>query len=421
MTVQTNPAHAPSDRSVRSPAVTAVVSQWIRRLLCAAVVCTSSLRPAAADPILEAPDRILPGDSLAADLDREAIRGPLDGLIVVPRRSSAVKDPRDRAEFSSSVHVYLSDNGALVRRFIVHAPDRDGAPLARRCGRMLAWLWTAAHARFGSTARGLFGAPVHAWMTRSGEAGGEQFRNNLYFYRLFEPRTGLEWAREIAHEYGHYLLPAPSGYTDPESWANGVLGERLFLKWILDDLQAGVTSADALPFATRAELEEYRSRQIAPLLARMRVDGPDAASLAKTDRDAFDNYTALLLYADDTYGGRILTDLLDYLPPSGKRALRGDDFLRALMLRLDACETIELRLPPGEASLVYVPRGSFHVTAAGGSLVFGKGLTASRDESGWRLTAAAAGWRLVRASAGAGPIVVRLARLGSSGAGSVGP
>ena len=41
-----------------------------------------------------------------------------------------------------------------------------------------------------------------------------------------------EACRELAHEYGHAVLPAIGGFKSPEDWANGYLGERLFLRWL---------------------------------------------------------------------------------------------------------------------------------------------------------------------------------------------
>lgn len=409
----------PTRRSARAtrPRASSLFFHGIRRLVSIAVVYTLSCWPVLAAPSGEAPDRILPGEAIAADIEREPIHGQLEGLLAIPSRTTPAKDPRNGAEFAASVHVYLSENGTMVRRFVVHAPDRDALPIARRCGRMLAWLYAAARSRVGAAARGLRGAPVHVWMTRSGEAGGEQIRNNLYFYGLFDDRTGLEWVREIAHEYGHYLLPGASGYSQPESWANGVLGERLFIKWILEDLQAGTAGSDALPFGTRAELEEYRARQIAPLLARMQVDGPDSASLAATDRTAFDNFTALLLYADDTYGSRILMDMLDYLPPNGNRALHGDDFLNALMLCLDHADTLEVRLAADEASRVYLPKGSFHVSSPT-PLLFGKDLPVSATADGWQVRVPGPAWRTLRTAPAAGFVRTHWERSPSTGAGA---
>ncbi len=385
-------------------------SQSIRRSACVAALFFSSLLGATAAGTGEMPERILPGDALAIEADREPIRGATPGLVVVPRKQDPAKDPRDGAEFAASAHVYLSENGTMVRRFIIHGPDRDALPIAKRCGRMLACLWSTANARLGRTARGLRGPAVHVWLTRSGDPGGEQVRNSLYFYNVFATRSGLEWAREIAHEYGHYLFPSPSGYAQPESWASGVLGERMFLKWLIEDARTPAPDADPLPFGAAADLDEYRTKQIAPLLARVRAGGPDMASLPAADRDAFDNFTALLLYADDTYGSRVLTDLLDYLPAGGKRPTRGDDYASALALFLDAADTFQTRLAAGDASRVYVPAGSFHVTASAGTVAFGSGLDAKKVSGGWTVRAPAAAWRAIQVPAGPGDVLLKWER-----------
>src|SRR5206468_11771889 len=115
----------------------------------------------------------------------------------------------------------------------------EDEPLARRVGGVLARLhWLAVEYL------GLVPDPADAiarttnvWLTREGRPGGEEFKRNVYLYAVGEDRAPAEWVREVAHEYSHVVLPAFGPFASPERWANGYLGVRLFLKWLIDNEQ----------------------------------------------------------------------------------------------------------------------------------------------------------------------------------------
>lgn len=363
----------------------------------------------------EFPERLRPAQIASLPAERESVQGASEAFLLMPREEAARirRDPRDRAAYRAVCYAYVADGGMLVRRFAVHVPDREALPFARRAARFLALLWGAANRRFGTLASGLRKTTVEVWMTRSGEAGGEQFRNHLYLYDLLSERTGIEWARELAHEYGHYLLPGASGYTEPENWANGMLGERLFLKWLADDIAAGRLEAAEVPFVRPSDLEDYRAKQVTPLLSRMRTNGPDTALLAKTDRHAMDAFTGLLLYADELYGSAVLFNLLDYLPQGP--AARGPDFLHALQQWADGAETLTLTLPSSGEGMVYLPRGTFRVRAVGPSpktLAIARGATVVREGGGWTARVPTSGWRNAASIGSQGPPILRWERMG---------
>ncbi len=56
---------------------------------------------------------------------------------------------------------------------------------------------------------------------------------DIVFFKMTEPRSEAEWVRELAHEYGHVVLPPFNGFTPPlEPYGNGILGETLNMIWI---------------------------------------------------------------------------------------------------------------------------------------------------------------------------------------------
>jgi hypothetical protein len=278
-------------------------------------------------------------------------------------------DPKFGVTYRAAYAVEVEENGVLVRRFTIHVPDSTALPEAQRAGRFLGQLWRAANRRLGTLASGLRRTTVDVWMTRTGDAGGEQFRTNLYIYDITSERTGIEWARELAHEYGHYLLPGATNYTSPESWSNGILGERLLLRWLRDDLTSGALAADELPYVRAAELDDFCAKQVTPLIDRIKNNGSDPAALERQDRKGMDAFTSVMLFADEVYGPRSLFDMLDYLPAGRAASARGADFLAAFTGYVSNRDSGTLHADPGRAMRVYLPAGTLLLNADKGSRV----------------------------------------------------
>jgi hypothetical protein len=360
----------------------------------------------------DVPELLLPDEAAKVRGARETVHGSTEALLVVPSDALPARDPRGTASFAAACHVYLLENGVYIRRFIVHAPDAEGAPFARRVGRFMAVAWRAASRRLGTQCGRLRQKPVEVWLTRSGEPGGEQLRNHIYLYDFLHERSGIEWARELTHEWGHYLLPGASGYTEPENWGNGLLGERLFLKWLHDDLRAGRMKPGELPFVTEADLADYRAKQVTPLLERMAGPGLPVQELRRKDRRGMDNFTALLLHADETYGPRVLMDLLDYLPPSAAAGATGEDFLNALTLHL--ANAAEFRVRAAPVSAAYLPRGAFRVSAEGmppgAVLKVTPRVEVRANGDGWLVKVATPGWATVALEGGPADPTLRWTR-----------
>src|SRR5205807_841719 len=63
--------------------------------------------------------------------------------------------------------------------------------------------------------------------------------NTIYIYDLASFKDPVEMAREVAHEYGHAVLPPVGGFGEPEDWGNGDAGERVFMRWLSEEMPAG--------------------------------------------------------------------------------------------------------------------------------------------------------------------------------------
>ncbi len=330
------------------------------------------------------PAHLVPAEVAHLSAAKETVGGLFPGLLAVPPGEQQDADSKYSQPFHAACYAYIAErvgsDGAptgYALRFIVHAPDAESLPLAKRVARMLLLLFGENRARLAFD-HPISASIVQVWLTRQGgqgnaaDAGGEQIKNDIYLYSIYTERRPVEWAREVAHEYGHFALPGVSGYTSPEEWANGVLGERLFLYWLREDLRAGKLHPDDVPFVTADQLDEYIVRQDIPLLRRITHDGVDERQLARRDAAGMDYYTGFALYLDTVYGSRALLDALAYTSPSqGGIFVRATDFLHGALASLSGATDITITLPiltpgkPLDTFFVYLPRGEFTVRADG--------------------------------------------------------
>ncbi len=330
------------------------------------------------------PAQLLPSEVGTQEGDKETVSAPTAGLLLIPHGAQADSDEKYHVRYHAACYVYVGDaagsSAALppiryLRRFAVHAAETDALPLVKRTARMLLLLYGLNRDRLHYDHA--FHQTVDVWLSgqtaagNSPDVGGEQFKNQIYIYNIFSERKPIEWAREIAHEYGHYALPGISGFTSPEEWANGVLGERLFLKWVDDDTKAGRIKADDLPFVKPDDVTEYVTKQVTPLVRRIARDGITDAQLARQDTGAMDLYTGLALYLDTVNGTDALLNAMSYTQPKTAGTFaHSDDFLRGAQSSLqgatDIMYTAPLAAHDGRADFwVYLPRGEYTVNVEG--------------------------------------------------------
>jgi hypothetical protein len=368
-------------------------------LLCASLA-------AAADRDL--PERLTLNELESVKISRERVSLPVETHLLVPHGTDGeTVEPRSGTKFRAACYAYLKENGMLVRRFAVHAPDREGLPLARTTARFMSLLWAVIERRFGTLSVRLRARPVDVWLTRTGQPGGEQIGYSIYIYDVQAERIPIEWARELAHEYGHYVLPGSSGYSDPEDWSNGLLGERLFLRWLRDDIVDRVVEQKQVPFVKLADLTDYCEKQPEPLIDRMRSRGPDLALLKRRDAAGMDEFSALLLFSDATYGSRSLLDMLDYLPFRAASGTKPETFLSALTSLIYSSARFETNVPVNNPMRLLLPKGRYRLTSNGklSGITLDRGSVSPAGTDTWTINVAVAGWRKFTA---AGSQAVRL-------------
>lgn len=218
---------------------------------------------------------------------------------------------------------------------------------------------------------------VDVYLSEGGRAGAEQAFvidpesrgpdgrpmrvNSVHVYDIDTfTKNALEMCREIAHEYGHATLPPIGIYSDPEDWANGDLGERLYLQWLRREMDlSGFNEADTLG-ATAADLDRYIAANVTPLVAKVGTYGPDYAALAKADREGYDAYLGLALYAEQILPAPAFARSL--VLTGSQSAV---DYVRAIESAVEERPETPIRIPAGfRGQAIWVPLGSGQVSGA---------------------------------------------------------
>jgi hypothetical protein len=255
----------------------------------------------------------MPANLLVAAL---ALQSPVisnlpGGLVLetYPSAVAAAKCPKYGWEYPFMAKAYVPRNGAQSLAFEIRAQSAASLPLVKRTGVMLLRLWQLCSTNIGIDHPIRYGSVVHVYLAEGGKAGGEQAvigkLNCIYIYHVEDFTNPVEMAREVAHEYGHAILPAIGGFRSPEDWGNGFLGEKLFLSWVDDAMQSGELSAEDAMGAAPEDIRAWVAKYADPLSNRIWRSGPDGKLLAKTGAAAMNEYIGLMLYVSEAFPNRL--------------------------------------------------------------------------------------------------------------------
>ncbi len=191
---------------------------------------------------------------------------------------------------------------------------------------------------------------IDVFLCWGGKAGGEQLFdedpqtkskvNTIYLYDLNSFTDPLEMAREVAHEYGHATLPAVGGFKEPEDWANGYLGEKLYL-WMLNrDAKAGTLTPEDMMGVTKEQLQKWVDTNVAPVVTTVVLHGPDSELLKGTSKASMDAYLGLAMYSAQVLGEGVFARAMKLIGST-----QAKDFPEAIVLAAQEPEQINVNIP----------------------------------------------------------------------------
>ena len=271
------------------------------------------------------------------------------------RRSGANKEP-----FEARFRVFSQERKA----------ENDKAP---KVVRMLLRLWENNAIRFSlEHAKVYNNGTVDVYLCWGGDPGGEQLFdedvdptgvkkvNTIYIYDLNSFKNPVEMAREIAHEYGHATLPAVGGFKEPEDWGNGYLGEKMYMRYLRDEMKAKRIEPIDVMDATLEQLDAWVKLHVDPLVQRTADEGPQFGLLEGTGAAAMDAYIGVNLLLDQIFPPRVYAAML-----RDTGSTQAKDFAEGVIRTVENYGTgIVLELTPNLRKQLWVPVGRGSVRGA---------------------------------------------------------
>lgn len=213
---------------------------------------------------------------------------------------------------------------------------------------------------------------VDIYLSWGGVAGGEQLFtediendrprkvNVIYVYDIASFTDPVEMTREITHEYGHAILPPVGGFKAPEDWGNGQLGEKLFMRWLRDDLKGARLAPIDVMGASVSGIDGWVKKNVDPLIQSVAINGPNFAALAGEGQPAMDAYAGLALYADQVLPRSVFARSLR-LTGSTKAA----DYEKAVVEAVAQAGSVTLALAPAwKDKDIWAPLGKGKIIGA---------------------------------------------------------
>lgn len=226
------------------------------------------------------------------------------------------------------------DVGKFSARFRVYSQSsRTHKELAPGVTRMLMRLWDySARSLKIDHSREINSRVVDLYLCYGGTPGGEQLFdediesdrrkrvNTMYIYDLPSFKEPIEMAREVAHEYGHAILWPIGGYRVPEDWGNGVFGEKIFLTYLRNELQAKrLTPEDAMGVMA-GDLDEWVKKNVTPHIEAAAASGPSSLLEDGVDKGAMDASVGLIQYMQEILPGEVFRQGMKLASGQGARA-----------------------------------------------------------------------------------------------------
>jgi hypothetical protein len=246
------------------------------------------------------------------------VRGWRISLDTTATKSGGQRDPKYNISYPFAVRVSTledmqSSDFAPVPRFRIWYLKREDEPFARLIGSIMARLYWLGVDYLGVPASEK--AFTTLWLAREGMPGGEESDENIWLFAIDTPRAPAEWLRELAHEYGHATLPTLGPFAKPERWANGYLGERLYLKWLLHD------NAQTDIWSEPIDAAGYMANQVKPLRDRFLNGGPEAPEAQKIDAEGMDYLIGQILALEAAHGPAFMRETISRIGSPGVKGL----------------------------------------------------------------------------------------------------
>lgn len=297
---------------------------------------------------------------------------PMDAPKLSPKKFPPLDEPYAFDYFVAGfVALDKARDDFNIRLKVFSQQRKEQGDLAEPATRLLLRIWEYNFKRLRLDHRQDMGAgAVDVYLCWGGKAGGEQLFdvdrqydpkgtsvNTVYIYDLPSFTNKVEQVRELAHEYAHAVFPAIGGFEQPENWANGYMGEKLYLKWLSADLASGkLTNRDVMGVDPKA-LAAWVAKEVDPLMIKAAQTKPSAELLSGKAKINMDAYIGLSLWAEAVMPQRAFARAQVIVGSTEAK-----DLIPALSNALEGEEPFTVTLPVQVAGLkVWLPFGKCQI------------------------------------------------------------
>lgn len=305
---------------------------------------------------------------------KSALPDGIESILRTQTLPNQAYGPKPAHEFNLLTTVSSKIGDAQSDRFRVFGSVPEKLLTTAGAARFLARLFDYNYTVLRLDHSRLYGSQkVDVYLSTSGVAGGEQLvspdpttldtfgrptlSNVCYVYDVSTLDDPLEACRELAHEYGHATLPPVRVPEGREEWANGHLGERIYLSHLRTQLSAGFLETSELFGASKDSLDRYFLKKVWPAVLGVAKNGPNFVALGQKGDAAFSAYLALACYTHELMPAGVFRRTLvldqDQSVPS---------FAKAILEASSEPKNVEIRVP--HAGPVWIPLGSSRLSGA---------------------------------------------------------
>lgn len=128
---------------------------------------------------------------------------------------------------------------------------------------------------------------------------GETRTTNVTYFDVTSQKDPNEFARVIAHEWGHLAMPAARGFTSPEPDSAGHLGEALGLRWLTN-----ATSKE--PYQPVVPSSPYVAASRSRFMTALANTPPGTSAFTRRNAQGMFAYIGAVLHVADAYGDAFL-------------------------------------------------------------------------------------------------------------------
>lgn len=263
-------------------------------------------------------------------------------------RNSQANDPLYGWNFGYLIRLRDSDTGKFDNTIQVHTQSVMHTELAQQTLTAAEGMVQLLKSHLGRMFRVSESGSLHIWLCENGQSGGQLSKDSLYIFSIGTERSPAQRCRELAHELGHSVLPGISGYTEPEPWANGYLGEQIILRWLDQAMKSGELKPEQFFGVTQKDISELVTSRYENLLAAWRNGQFSETELNRRDAVGMKALIGFVAYMQTVYGDEVLSESFRRL-----MAPSAQELVTAFKRSVD--DTLPIRLMLSQPTRLYLP------------------------------------------------------------------